>query len=198
MNGSIVSAWRPPATQGIVVDDLDAGFRVETGDNGNKVESPDDPPPSQRRRYGFGAADDVCRRQEVSSAWGKYWRTIVRCPPGDGERRLVFTAELPHAGRWQLALHNPDRIVPELGEHTGFVGGTGAYFLFGELGAYDIRLHADGETAALEFDGATAATGWRSLGEFDLPAGTVHVSMSNQTDGETVVADAIRWIHADA
>ena len=162
LNGSIGSAWRPPPTQGIVVDDLDAGFRVETGDNGkNRVESPDQPPPSLQRRYGFGAADGVCRRQEVSSAWGKYWRTIVRCPPGGGERRLVFTAELPHAGRWQLALHNPDRIVPELGEHTGFVGGTDAYFLFGELGAYDIRLHADGETAALEFDGAAAATGWR-------------------------------------
>lgn len=198
LNGSMDSSWRPRPTQGIVVDDLDSGFGVETGDaDRNRRQAPAglarSTQPGHRPR-----ADGSCWRQAVSSAWGKYWRSIVRCPPGDGARRLVFTAELPHAGRWKLAMHNPDRIVPALGEHSGFTGGTGAQFLFGELGAYDIRLHADGEAAMLEFDGATAAPGWRRLGEFDLHAGTVHVSVSNRTDGETVVADAIRWTLSSA
>ena len=197
LNGSIDSAWRLPPPRGIVVDDLDPGFAVDTSDDESTGLNPPDPRRSAQLRRGVGA-DGVCRRQAVSSAWGKYWRTIVRCPAGDGERRLVFTAELPYAGRWELALHNPDRVVPALGEHTGFTGGTGAQFLFGELGAYDIRLHAEGEAQALEFDGASAAPGWRRLGEFDLGAGTVRVSMSSRTDGEIVVADAIRWTAASA
>ena len=195
LNGSVSSSWRPPPTRGIVVDDLDPGFGVEAGDADQKRRQAGAVPARSSLRP---SADGSCWRQAASSAWGKYWRSIVRCPPGDGERRLVFAAELPRAGRWELAMHNPDRIVPALGEHAGFVGGTGAQFLFGELGAYDIRLHADGETAALEFDGAIASPGWHRLGEFDLGAGTVRVSISNRTDGETVVADAIRWTSASA
>ena len=197
LNGSRNSAWRPP-TQGVVVDDLDPGFGVETGDADQNRRRPRANPARSTVLGHRPSADGSCWRRAVSSAWGKYWRTIVRCPPGDGERRLVFMAELPRAGRWELALHNPDRVTPALGEHTGFTGGTGAQFLFGELGAYDIRLHADGEAVAVAFDGASAAPGWRRLGEFDLRAGTVHVSMSNRTDGETVVADAIRWTLAGA
>ena len=170
---------------------------MDTDDDESAGLNPPDPLRSTQLWRGVGA-DGVCRRQAVSSAWGKYWRTIVRCPAGEGERRLVFTAELPHAGRWELALHNPDRVVPGLGEHTGFTVVTGAQFLFGELGAYDIRLHGVGEPMALEFDGASAAPGWRRLGEFDLGAGTVRVSMSSRTDGEIVVADAIRWTAANA
>ena len=193
LSGTTSSTWRPPPTRGIVVDDLDPGFGVETSAaDQNQRQSTANPARSMVLGHG-PSADGSCWRQAVSSAWGKYWRSIVRCPPGAGERRLVFMAELPRAGRWELALHNPDRVTPALGEHTGFTGGTGAQFLFGELGAYDIRLHADGEAVAVAFDGATAAPGWRRLGEFDLRAGTVHVSMSNRTDGETVVADAVRW-----
>lgn len=45
----------------------------------------------------------------------------------------------------------------------------------------------------VDFDAGEAETGWNEIDVFDLPAGTVTVSVSNNTTGATVVADAIRW-----
>lgn len=51
----------------------------------------------------------------------------------------------------------------------------------------------EGETA-IEFDGSGAAGGWHKLGEFDLESPRVSVVVSNRTDGDIVIADAIRWL----
>ena len=45
----------------------------------------------------------------------------------------------------------------------------------------------------IEFDGSIAAEGWNHLGDFDLQSPHVALVVTDQTDGEVVVADAIRW-----
>ena len=65
------------------------------------------------------------------------------------------------------------------------------------LGSYDMTLRAGSAVdATVDFDGSAAQPGWNALGEFDLEAGPVSLIVSNRTDGQFVVADAVRWTRA--
>ena len=189
------SEWRPPDV-GIVVDDLDPGFSVTS-------------PPPPAFRFGSGTPEDAAlgrggipefapgqtdslwRRQMDANvlSWGKYRRTLVRIPAGEGVGRAVFAAELPAAGRWRLGYHLPGASVSEGDWRRSF-----SWMRFNDsFGSYDIRLKATGIDQAVAFDGADAVPGWNDLGVFDLPAGPVEVAVSDRTTGEVVVADAVRW-----
>ncbi len=119
---------------------------------------------------------------------------------GEGDRRAVFTAELPQAGRWRLAYHAPELTGQPTRQQNDTSGGVqiniGAQIsnaLTGSPGTYDLTLEAGGEEHSLEFDAGAAETGWNHLGEFSLSEGPVRVVVSNQTSGQLVIADAIRW-----
>ena len=63
-----------------------------------------------------------------------------------------------------------------------------------ELGQYDVTLLTDNRVRPVEFDASAAERGWNDLGTFDLTAGTVRLSISDATGGESVIVDAIRWM----
>ena len=105
---------------------------------------------------------------------------------GDGSEVAVFTAELPAPGQWQLDFHVPIR-QPTLGPEFILIS-------YGTLGAFDMTLVADGETTRVDFDGAGADPGWNKIGEFEFTTTEVRLEISSRTDGEMVIADAIRWI----
>lgn len=60
-----------------------------------------------------------------------------------------------------------------------------------------MRLVADGKTTPLPFDGEVAEVGWNKIDEFEFTATEVRVEISSKTDGEMVIADAIRWVPLD-
>lgn len=61
----------------------------------------------------------------------------------------------------------------------------------------DMRLESGGVETAIAFDAGAAEIGWNKVGEYDLDHRTVRLVVSHKTDGETVVADAIRWRRID-
>ena len=58
-------------------------------------------------------------------------------------------------------------------------------------------MRAGGKDTTIGFDGASAEVGWNRIGEYELRASEVRLEVSSQTDGEMVVADAIRWIRVE-
>ena len=204
--GSRASTWRPAETAALVVDDLDPGFSVESdaAENGWRLSGGLSAAfaPVTDLDQGLPEASDFAgtprewSRRETASSWGKYRHTIALAAGGDGDRRAVFAAELPRAGRWRLAWHVPvpagPPIVTEVSEpdiQISVQAGIG----FGRPGTYDLTLVAGGEERPIEFDGAAAEPGWNALGEFSLPEGPARLVVSNRTSGRVVVADAIRW-----
>ena len=198
--GSRPSGWRPRDV-GIVVDDLDPGFSVVS-------------PPPLALRFGRAAPDEAAlgrggipelvpsqtprgwlRQMDPNIlSWGKYRRTLVRIPAGDGAGRATFAADLPAGGQWRLDYHLPGASVSEGDSRRSF-----EWMRFNDsFGSYDIRVTAGGREQAVTFDAATAVPGWNDLGIFDLPAGAVQLSVSDKTTGEVVVADAIRWQRVEA
>ena len=199
--GERPSDWRPVSV-GVVVDDLDAGFkvRVEAGESsrlggGSWFQLPTDMDEGLPAFSLFVPATQWSR-QAVDGSWGKYRRTVARIGAGDGAQIATFEAQLPAAGRWRLGYH---LALPPGGASAGVsIGGGGVRVVTGGgpgevFGSYDLRLQADGVDTAVEFDAIGADTGWNQLGDFDLPAGSVTLSVTNKTSGRLVVADAIRW-----
>ena len=211
-SGWRASAWRSSVDGVLIVDDLDAGFAIRRSgaDNASatqadavelfeiNVDRDQDLPV-----FPLGESDEW-QRQELPTSFGKYRRTHARITAGEGETEAVFTVSLPTAGRWRLDFH-----VPQLRSTTGSVDATGGGGVVvsvsaGEdnararLGSYDMRLLANGESLPVEFDGSASETGWNRLGEFQLPAQEVSLTISNRSSGKIVVVDAVRWRQVDA
>jgi len=189
-----------PTVAGIVVDDLDPGFSVEmdadvsTGEGLRglyraKLEVDQGLP--RHWWYFKDRLGGAWSREEVSSSWGTYRHTMARAGPGDGKRRAVFAVELPTAGTWRLEFHIPDAPVPPMPDMDSALPSYTS-----QLGRYEMWLRTPQENTPIEFDGAGAAGGWNKLGEFDLESPLVSVVVSNRTDGDIVIADAIRWLEA--
>lgn len=200
--GVRASDWLPPTIDGIVVDDLDPGFAVEVdGDLGYGDGILGRFRPELRLDRGLpqfwwhleGKLDGAWFRHEVPSSWGVYRHTTARAVSGTGNRRAVFAADLPTAGRWQLHFHVPYDPVPQY-PGASYVAPS----FVDRLGRYQMWLRTDGRERPIEFDGSAAAQGWNRLGEFHLDAGLVDVVVSNRASGDIVIADAIRWLEVPA
>ena len=192
--GSRPSDWLPQDL-GIVVDDLDPGFAAESPPRrGFRVSFGDEEDDTDGRvpEYYTDAGARIWRRQENPDtvSWGKYRRTLTRIRAGAGEGRASFRAELPTAGTWRLSYHLPGSSASE-GNRFGLPPGWQSGDRFGTL---DLEIVAGASLTPFNFDASTAVSGWNDLGTFDLPAGSVTVLVSDDTTGDIVVADAIRWV----
>ena len=192
--GVRASDWVPEKVGDIVVDDLDAGFSVRVPGVGRWPGSTVDLDGVDRDRglpvyvrFEMPMAANRWYREAVPSAWGRYRRTVALARGGDGEGSAAFTAELPHRGRWRLDYHIPPVSPPT------FPGGAPRLKHISWVGEYDMAVRTGGREASAEFDGRDAQPGWNEIGTFDLESGPVDVVVTNRTDGEIVVADAVRW-----
>ena len=61
------------------------------------------------------------------------------------------------------------------------------------MGVYRLRLRAADVDVPVEFGAVAGDPGWNELGTVGLPAGPVDVAVSDETSGQAVFADAIRW-----
>ncbi len=193
LDGARPSDWRPPAPAGVIVDDLDPGFIVESDsrddhssgflaamagvdaemDEGLLLYSPP---------FHTGGQDWV--RQVMPAHWGKVWgkyrRTTTRAT-GSGTARAIFAATLPAAGTWRLDYHMP--ISPK--KEVVFLG---------RQGQYDIKLVVGKREQPVEFDASIAEQGWNNLGDFEIESRDVRLVVSNlASPGFVIYADAIRW-----
>ena len=169
--GSRENSWKPEETEAIFVDDLDDEFHVSGGASGNLP---------WYRNGGFLVG---WAREEQTTAWGKYFRTVVRTR---GEDVAEFVAELPR-GRWTLDYHLPDVGVKTWGyRRRTRVDGHGLYLL---------RVKAGDLVEKFAVGSEEVVGGWNRIGSFEFAGGKVSVAVSNgAADGEsTIYADAIRW-----
>ena len=187
-NGTRPSDWRPPTSVGVIVDDLDPGFTVEsdTEDDdasflasiaGIDMEMDQDMPQFNPPFYMGG---QNWMRQVIVTGWGKYRHTAARAT-GTGTASAIFAATLPFTGQWRLDYHLP--VDPK--KDGGFAG---------RQGPYDTKLVIGEHEQPVEFDASIAEQGWNHLGDFQVDSPDVRVEVSNlASSGFVIYADAIRW-----
>jgi ABC-type transport system involved in multi-copper enzyme maturation permease subunit len=178
--------WALPEEPFIIVDDLDAEFQVVEGDQSKGLrikakkrikETFDEGLPAQANN--FFDIPKKWSRIIVPKSWGKYRHTLAAVNAGNGEKKAVFTATIPHAGPWDLELHIPAK-------QSVFPGR--------KWGTWNMIIKdSNGDPHEIKFDSNAAAQGWNLVDSLDLPEGEISLTLSNKTDGRFVLADAIRW-----
>jgi len=186
-SGTRDSGWVPEATSSVVVDDLDEGFFWEEEEGrsllrfsgrGVKDEDLDNGLPTPLR-----GLNDANRwsRMTYADAFGKYRRTMAIVRSGSGERSAGFRTELANAGEWELEYYFPG------------LPGHGRRRTSRSPGTWKLTIEDGSGTRDLEFNAEGAEVGWNSLGRFEMAVGEATVRVSDDTDGDYVQADAIRW-----
>lgn len=179
-----------PPEESIVVDDLDKGFTVaqeEEKEGGFRLRSLISREvkkdqglvriPFDSLLWGMRAPGEWGRLSN-SAAWGKYRHTTALIRAGKGEKQALFSTGLPGAGAWDLEIYLPMKSL-----YPGK-----------KLGTFYIEvIDSSGDKYNLEFDSGAGNEGWNLVDKLDLPEGEITVRLSDETDGDLVVADAIRW-----
>ena len=182
MEGPEEVVWEQPEEGLIIVDDLDEGFNVADGKEASglrlgahRVDTETDQGlPLQR----FGMPPSTWSRMVNSRCWGKYRHTMAVVRAGAGTSSANFTATIPRAGMWDLELHMP---------------GSQSFLAVRKWGTWHLALFDGSDRQEVTFDSGAGTQGWNLVGTFDLSEGEIRVDLSDKTNGQVVVADAIRW-----
>ena len=179
--------WTLPKEDFIVVDDLDPGFNIIKEKNGNGFRLSGKEDASEVTDQGLPVANQYTRvplswsRLPIVGSWGKYRQTLAAIRAGKGDKKAVFTTKVPHSGSWDLEIHMP----PKYNVFPGRRWGTWNLLITDSNGGqYEAKFDSD----------AASQAQWNIVGNFELPEGETAVTLSNQTDGRIVAADAIRWL----
>jgi hypothetical protein len=186
-SGTRESSWVPEESDAIIVDDLDDDFFWEEqqgksmlrfSGRGVEEEDLDNGLPTPLR-----GLSDAKRwsRMTYADAYGKYRRTMAVVTSGKGERIAGFRAELTNAGQWELEYYFP-----------GYAG-RGRRTTSRSPGTWKLTIQDSSGEREVEFDADGAEVGWNSLGRFEMAVGEATVRVSDETDGDFIQADAIRW-----
>jgi ABC-type transport system involved in multi-copper enzyme maturation permease subunit len=176
--------YSQPQESCIVIDDLDPGFDVIEAekDNGMRIRA------RENRRLATDQGLPITPSYILPKTWsrlantnsyGKYRHTLAVVRAGEGEKKAVFETDIKQAGKWDLELFIPrkNNIYPNR-----------------KWGTYHLVItDGNGDAHEIEFDSKAASTGWSLAGSIDLPQGETILTISDKTDGQFVVADAIRW-----
>ncbi|MBN1831898.1 MAG: hypothetical protein JW896_07285 [Deltaproteobacteria bacterium] len=178
-------AWALPKEDFIVVDDLDPGFSIIEEKNGKGFRLSGRADETKVTDNGLPVTNQYAvpptwSRLATVGSWGKYRHTLAAVRAGDGEKKAVFTAEVPHAGSWDLEIHIPPK-------YNAFPGRR-----WGTWNLVITDSHGDQHETKFDSDAALQAQ-WNIVGNFEIPEGEISVTLSNKTNGQFVVADAIRW-----
>ena len=168
----------------LIVDDLDEMFEVaSSGKKGLRAKSKnsDEDLDGGLPIVASERMPSRWSRLKYNDAFGEYRRTLAIVRAGQGDKMATFETEVPKAGRWELSFYLPSK------QRFGLMRESR------ERGSWKLLLDDGSGEREIEFDAADADSGWNSLGMFEVASGTVRVSVTDETDGEYVVADAIRW-----
>ncbi|MDE0660017.1 MAG: hypothetical protein OXI79_10260 [Gammaproteobacteria bacterium] len=189
--GSRPSTWQPPDL-GIVVDDLDSGYsHISPPPRGFRLGGSPEDDDAEMPEYNYAVPAPGWHRHgdPLTMSWGKYRRTLTRIVAGTGEGRATFATQLPATGTWRLYYHLPGESA-SAGHHWRLGGWNPG----DEFGIYNLEIAAGEVRIPVAYDARMAVPGWNDIGTFELPAGPVSVTVSDATDGQVIVADAIRWV----
>ena len=188
------SSWNPIEEIGIIVDDLDPGFKVEQARISITRPSRIGPlgwiriprldgeldrglPIRGRYLFEYFAPAGAWTRSTEHSAYGRFRRTVALNYDRHASPKATFTANVPDSTLWKLDYHSPVLLNRDRdkGLTYRFVVSDISRSLDAELKVYNLNL------------------GWNTVGEFNLSAGDVRIILSRTSKEGPLWADAIRW-----
>ena len=187
------SDWRPLAEPGLVVDDLDVGFRAHQNplsDDSLNFWGPVAWFVTPLALVDFDHSGLLVARSNLHvsgmwervyqpSAYGAARHSLVRVRGGKAKLRntVSFATQIPESNLWNLSFYVPS-----------------AYKNYSS-NIENLKLQISDNTNSWEvqFNPTTTLSGWRFVDKFDLQAGDVTVEIIGSTKPGPIYADAIMW-----
>ncbi len=138
--------------------------------------------------------------------YGETVRSAMAIRRGDGTSYASWSTVLPEKGFYDLYVYIPVSAMfrrptgreqgggPNAqGQNQGPGRGFGPEFA--DKGTdYNYTVSSSEGVEELRYELNNPEDGWNRMGSFLLPADSVTVHLSNQTDGRRVIADAVKWV----
>ncbi len=171
----------------IIVDNEDDGFHVDTQSKKSflqrllKLNKEQD---EEYVRFSFWRPPVQWRKTTFSNFFGKFIHSAYFTKAGKGERVVSWNARLETSGQYDVYCYNSQVRFP-----FGRRGRRRDY-----LGNQDFKIYHDDGVEHVTFDPKKSQEGWTFMGTFYMSAGDAKVELTNNSNGRTVIADAIKWV----
>lgn len=194
----------------IIVDNEDEGFELAQPENESPLKRwlniEDDAEEQKYIGIRFNRPPNTWKATAQPEFYGKYVLSAYVTGKGNGDRQAIWNASIKETGMHEIYYYigrMPSRGRggrQDGGPGGGRPGGGGPGGGNNEQqneGSYHLTVfHDDGEDEVI-IDVTTAEEGWNLIGSFYLSQGPTKVVLSNETEGNLVIADAVKWVKAD-
>lgn len=140
---------------------------------------------SKDRFIGFNTwrAPRSWRATTNSSFFGRYIRSAHYTRSGDGSKKATWSVAIPEEGTYEVYtyLAKSRRGGPRRGNQDA--EGEYTYTIYNNQGTEDVMV-----------DLKTADDGWNNLGSFYFTGDSVKIELSNKSEAQVVVADAVKLV----
>jgi ABC-type transport system involved in multi-copper enzyme maturation permease subunit len=197
-----------------VVDNEDPGFSVTATSRESKLKQYIDSRKKSDDEVSYGTLDtylspSMWHPVAHSGFYGETVRSAMASRKGDGSNRATWTTLLPETGFYDVYVYIPMSAMfsrpqgpprGEGGENQGPGGGPGQGNRgfgprFADNGSdYHYTLTSNEGSEEVVFVLRNTEDGWNKLGSFHFPSDTVAITLTNQTGGNRVIADAVKWV----
>ena len=171
----------------IVVDNEDPGFTFQEGKRQHKLKGLFQKKKEKYSEFVIFRAPAEWTAAIATGCYGDIVRSALYKRKGTGQASATWSARLPEKGYYEIAVWKTNAQNPLFSIISTAVAGRQAEHNYHYLVRYGE------EEEAVVIDMAQEEYGWVSLGHFDLPAGEVSVTLTDETTGRYVVADAVKF-----
>ncbi|MFC1489991.1 hypothetical protein ACFL6K_02150 [Candidatus Latescibacterota bacterium] len=186
----------PPALQSdpgcVIVDDTDPGCVAESNYN---------PPLFQKLLYRNRQDEqeytpiqyiyplDKWLKTFDASLFGDHVRSGIFKKPGDGSQPVLWSADLPESGTYDVYSHLSKTLVPNF-----MISMRGESEPRPMMGVFHYTIHHDEGASTVDVETRSQDEEWVYLGTFYFSGDKAVVELSDKTDGRVIYADAIKWV----
>jgi len=138
-----------------------------------------------------------------SAYYGETVRSAMAIRNGDGTNYVSWSTVLPEKGFYDVYVYIPVSAMYQRpsrrsqGSEGQGQGQENRHFgpEFADKGAdYNYTISSNEGSEHLVFELNNPEDGWNRIGSFHFPADTAEITLSNETDGRRVIADAVKWV----
>jgi hypothetical protein len=140
-----------------------------------------------------------------SAYYGETVRSAMAIRNGDGTNYVSWSTVLPEKGFYDVYVYIPVSAMyrrpsrrdrggggqsPGQGQENRRFGPE-----FADKGAdYNYTISSNEGSEELVYELNNPEDGWNRIGSFHFPADTAVITLTNETDGRRVIADAVKWV----
>ncbi len=117
--------------------------------------------------------------------FGTYIHSAYYIRPGDGQKYVSWSADIPAEGIYDIYIYMFDQENFTRGRRERRTK------MFQD---FNFSVHHTGGIEEVRFTAESAPEGWNFLGSWYLSFGLAKITLSDETDGRVVIADAIKWV----